>query len=331
MDSNDDESKDIPRYNQHSFTIITSADEDYVIRSHGIGLPLDQSGLPLRSVGDSDGEEDLSLDPSLFLSVEDLEETASVEMFLRDVPSPSRQLLDDDRPQFTSISKVSGSIDHFRSSIITPTAAAAHHEPSPSLTAQETCLVQNASSSYLLESSGSNVSTQYIHGVSIAGVDYVGDLEIKGTVSPLSVESEGDNAKIMRSFSRTQLSCRLFTMGLVREEFVDEGVGLTTSTDRKRGPSTAREIYRRGKSNSAYDYSRSSVSVTTTATVGVLLRLAMTALSLMLGAVISVTSMVGSMIASVIMMYIYIVLAPWRWTLSVLQIVLALPRWFLSR
>ena len=276
-------------------------------------------------------------------------------LFLRDVPSPSQQrqyssgdqqrLLDDDRPHFTHISKVPAIIEHFNSSItpkahhqvssITPTAC--HHQVSPSLTAQDTysALVENTNCSYLLGSRSSNASTHNIHGISTDSVGTVvatplldlhtiAAVEIKGTVSPLSVESADCNAAaatvIRRSYSRRQLGYHLFfTMGLGGEEFV-QGVALVNRFNHFVGSVASTE----GRPSRP-------VSITT-AVVGVLHVAVVIGLALLVSAIISLTNVVGSMITSMmIMMYRYLLLTPWRWMLFTIQRVLALPRWLITR
>ena len=329
--------------------------------------------LPFRNVGDYSDDEGGD-DQLLLRSVEDLEATdhkvmdnsySDDTLYLRDVPSPSQQrlhsrddqgLLDDDRPHFTPISKVSAIIDHFNSSMTTPSVAhhqessitptthhqessitpsVAHHQVSLSLTTHDmySALVENVNYSYLLDSNSSNVSTQSLHGVSLPcsnSVSYIDvtplmdkgclhttaavPVEIKGgTVSPLSVESADCNAAtIRRSYSRRQLSYQLVTTGLEGEEVVDE--------DRVVDHRFNQFVASVATCSTEGHLSR-PFSITTTAAiiVCVLHAAAVIGLALLVSAIISLTNMAGSMIASIIMVHIYLLLTPWRWMLLALK------------
>lgn len=341
--------------------------------------------LPFRNVGDCSDDEGGD-DQLLLRSVEDLEVTdhkvmdscySDDTLYLRDVPSPSQQrlhnrddlrLLDDDRPHFTPISKVSAIIDHFNSSITTPSVAhhqessitpttnhqessiapsVAHHQVSLSLTTHDTysALVENANYSYLLDSNSSNVSTQSLHGVSLPcsnSVSYIDvtplmdkgkgclhttaaiPVEIKGgTVSPLSVESADCNAAtIRRSYSRRQLSYQLVTTGLEEEEVVDEG----RVVDHRFNQFVASVA----TTNEVHPSRPFSITTTAAIIVCVLHVAAVIGLALLVSAIISLTNVAGSMIASIIMVHIYLLLTPWRWMLLALKRVLALPRWLVT-
>ena len=257
-------------------------------------------------------------------SVEDLEATdhkvmdscySDDTLYLRDVPSPSQQrlhsrddlrLLDDDRPHFTPISNYS----------------------------------------YLLDSNSSNVSTQSLHGVSLPcsnSVSYIDvtplidkgkgclhttaavPVEIKGgTVSPLSVESADCNAAtIRRSYSRRQLSYQLVTTGLEEEEeVVDEG--------RVVDPRFNQFVDSVATTNEGHPSRPFSITTTAAIIVCVLHVAAVIGLALLVSAIISLTNVAGSMIASIIMVHIYLLLTPWRWMLLALKRVLALPRWLVT-
>jgi len=330
--------------------------------------------LPFRNVGDYSDDDEGGDDQLLLRSVEDLEATdhkvmdscySDDTLYLRDVPSLSQQrlhnrddlrLLDDDRPHFTPISKVSAIIDHFNSSITTPSVAhhqessitptthhqessitpsVAHHQVSLSLTTHDTysALVENANYSYLLDSNSnsSNVSTQSLHGVSLPcsnSVSYihVTPVEIKGkggTVSPLSVESADCNAAmIKRSYSRRQLSYQLVTTGLEEEVVVDEGRVVDHLFNQF--------VASVATTNEGHPSRPFSITTTAAIIVCVLHVAAVIGLALLVSAIRSLTNVAGSMIASIIMVHIYLLLTPWRWMLLALKRVLALPRWLVN-
>jgi hypothetical protein len=208
-------------------------------------------------------------------------------------------------------------------------------------------LVENVNYSYLLDSHSSNVSTQSLHGVSLplcsnsvsskdvtplmdkGCLHTAAAVEIKGsTVSPLSVESADCNAAtIRRSYSRRQLSYQLVTTGLQEEaeEVVDEGRGRVVD---HRFNQVVDSL-----ATTTEGHPSRPVSITSAAAiiVCVLHAAAVIGLALLVSAIISLTNVAGSMIASIIMMHIYLLLTPWRLMLLALNRVLALPRWLVTQ